>query len=170
MQKTVIILGSARSKGNTYKIVEELRKSIDAELIDLRDYRISPYDYEHKNRDDDFLPLIRKIVKEYDLILFATPIYWYTMSARMKIFFDRISDCLQIEKETGRKLRGKKMAALCCGSIPTSIDSFFNVFKLSAGYLGMEYQGDVHTWIDEKDEIEDSLKEHLTAFAKAISS
>ena len=34
----------------------------------------------------------------------------------MKKFFDRISDCIKIEKETGRKLRGMEMAVLSCGS------------------------------------------------------
>ena len=41
------------------------------------------YDYEYKNQNDDFLPTIKKILA-YDLILFITPVYWYSMSGIMK--------------------------------------------------------------------------------------
>lgn len=146
--KTVIILGSSRSDGNTAKIVELFRSTFEADLIDLAKLNISYYDYEHRNRDDDFLPTMRKIL-EYDLVIFATPVYWYSMSATLKTFFDRISDCLKIEKETGRKLRGKKMAAIACGSEETVTEGFFVPFSSTAEYLGMKYLGDVHTWIED---------------------
>lgn len=146
--KTVVVLGSSRSNGNTGKIVEIFRSTFEADLIDLSKLNISYYDYEHRNRDDDFLPTMRKIVG-YDLIIFATPIYWYSMSAVMKTFFDRISDCLRIEKETGRKLRGKKMAAICCGSEEAETEGFFMPFRETAGYLGMGYLGDLHTWVED---------------------
>ena len=104
--KKVIILGSARKNGNTTKIVDEIAKESGIDVIDLNDYNISHYDYESKNREDDFLPLIRRILEEYDTLIFATPVYWYNMSGIMKVFFDRFSDLIRIEKETGRKLRG----------------------------------------------------------------
>ncbi|MFK7972856.1 MAG: flavodoxin family protein, partial [Bacteroidia bacterium] len=108
--KTVIIQGSARSVGDTSKIVNLLQAQLGCEIIDLNDYVIRQYDYECMNSDDDFMPLIRRIVDEYDLLVFATPVYWYSMSGIMKAFFDRITDCLDMEKETGRKLRGMSMA------------------------------------------------------------
>jgi len=165
MPKTAIILGSSRSNGNTYKIVQHLRTLIEADLIDLNDYTMSAYDYDSKNQYDDFLPLMRKLVENYDTLIFATPVYWYTMSATMKIFFDRISDCLRIDKDTGRKLRGKKMAAICCGSEPSPTPAFFTPFKLSADYLGMDYLGDVHTWIEEET-ISTEVLEVLKGFVK----
>ncbi|MEP6929240.1 MAG: NAD(P)H-dependent oxidoreductase, partial [Flavobacterium sp.] len=110
--KTVIILGSSRKNGNTTKIVDQIAKESNIDVINLSDYTISYYDYESKNIDDDFLPLIRRIIEKYDTLIFATPIYWYNMSGIMKVFFDRISDLIRIEKETGRKLRGKKIAVI----------------------------------------------------------
>ena len=82
------------------------------ELIDLNDFDISYYDYDHKNRQDDFLPLMKKLIERYKTLVFATPVYWYTMSAVMKTFFDRISDLLTIEKDLGRQLRGKNMVLI----------------------------------------------------------
>ena len=55
---------------------------------------------------------------------------------------------MKIEKETGRKLRGKRMAVLACGSDPRFIDAFFEPFRASAEYLGMEYLGELHTWLN----------------------
>ncbi len=48
------------------------------------------------------------IVDKYDVLIFATPVYWYSMSGIMKVFFDRITDLLTIKKDIGRKLKGKK--------------------------------------------------------------
>lgn len=142
--KKVIILGSSRKNGNTTKIVDEISKEHGIEVIDLSDYNISYYDYESKNREDDFFPLIKGIIEKYDTLIFATPIYWYNMSGIMKVFFDRISDLIRIEKETGRKLRGKKIGVISNSHDNEIEDSFYIPFKKSADYLGMEYLGHAH--------------------------
>lgn len=169
MNKGIIILGSSNSKGDTYLVSKYLADKTNFPIIDLKEKNIAPFDYEFKNSDDDFLPLIRDIVHNYEIIIFATPVYWYTMSGTMKIFFDRISDCLKIEKETGRKLRGKKMAVLSCGSDKELIFDFYMPFKASANYLGMHYTGDVHCWIDEAVSIPDEVRNNLDGFAEIIS-
>ena len=163
--KRIIIQGSSRNNGNTSMIVQILRDQLDCDLVNLCDYKIGQYDYEHQNRDDDFLTLMRKIVT-YDVIIFATPVYWYAMSGTLKTFFDRITDCLKIDKETGRKLRGKNMAAISCGSEPVETEGFFLPFKESASYLGMQYLGHMHTWI-EKD-ISDLVLKIIQDFSEKI--
>ena len=164
--KTLIIQGSSRSTGNTSNIIGLLKEQLHADLIDLRLKNISAYDYEHHNQNDDFLPLMREVVK-YDLIILATPVYWYSMSGLMKNFLDRITDCLKIEKETGRKLRGKSLAAIACGSEETVTRGFFEPFRLSAAYLGMEYCGDLHTWIEEVEPTQ-QVKDSVTTFAESL--
>jgi len=142
--RKVIIVGSSRNKGNTTKIVDGIANKFSIDVINLSDYQISHYDYESKNRDDDFLPLIKKIIEEYDTFIFATPVYWYSMSGIMKVFFDRFSDLLRIEQETGRKLRGKKFAVIS-NSHDNEIEyDFYIPFKRTADYLGMDYIGDKH--------------------------
>ena len=142
--KKVIILGSSRKNGNTTKIVDEIAKESGIDVIDLSDYNISYYDYESKNKADDFLPLIRRILEDYDTLKFATPIYWYNKSGIMKVFFDRFSDLIRIEKETGRKLRGKKIGVISNSHDDEIEESFYIPFKKSADYLGMEYLGHAH--------------------------
>jgi len=148
--KTIIVQGSSRSGGNTNKITQILQNHLAADVIDLSQLHIGQYDYENANQNDDFMPTIKKIV-EYDSIIFATPVYWYAMSGTMKTFFDRITACLKTEKETGRKLRGKYMAAISCGSVSIEHEGFFIPFEKSAKYLGMHYSGHIHTWIEEND-------------------
>ena len=164
--KSVIIQGSARSNGNTNQIARLLQGGQEFDLIDLKDYQIGPFDYDFKNQEDDFIPLFKKIT-EYDLILFLTPIYWYSMSGIMKVFFDRITDCLKIEKELGRKLRGKQMAAVSCGSEKKATEGFFIPFRLSAAYLGMEYLGDLHTWVEEQNPDKEVIQ-RIKKFASQI--
>lgn len=162
--KGVIIQGSSRSKGNTHKIASYLQELTGFDIIDLRTKRIGPFDYEFNNHNDDFIPLITEIANTYDTLIFATPVYWYAMSGIMKNFFDRITDCLKTEKETGRKLREKSMAMVSCGSDAHLKEGFEMPFRESAHYLGMAYLGGVHTWI-ENDEIPEEVKKALHRMA-----
>ena len=142
--KKIIIVGSSRSNGNTSKIGDKISLKINADVIDLRDYSISYYDYESLNVTDDFLPLMRSILEKYDTLIFATPVYWYNMSGIMKVFFDRFSDLIRIEKETGRKLRGQKMFVISNSDEDKLDYDFYLPFRLSADYLGMTYLGEKH--------------------------
>lgn len=144
--KYLIIQGSSRSNGNSKMISDLLASQLSARIIDLKEIQLEPYDYHHQYSSDRFLQLMREIVMA-DCLIFVTPVYWYSMSGIMKNFFDRITDCLKIDKETGRKLRGMKMASVACGSERTSVPGFFEPFRRSADYLGMTYLGDLHTWI-----------------------
>lgn len=135
----IILIGSSRSNGNTRDVVTQIIEDIDIPIVDLSMLNISPYDYEYRNRTDDFMPLIERIII-FDTIVLATPVYWYTMSATMKIFIDRISDLLDIRKDLGRKLRGKKLFVIA--SFGTSLPKGFeDAFSQTCEYLGIEYLG-----------------------------
>jgi len=166
--KSIIIQGSSRIDGNTSQIAKILEDSLEAEIIHLKELTINSYSYRHENVNDDFLPIMRRIIN-YDIIIFITPVYWYSMSGIMKNFFDRITDCLKIEKETGRKLRGKNMVAISCGSDEIETDGFFVPFRNSAEYLGMNYLGDIHTWI-ENDKPGKDLIDKIKIFTNGINN
>jgi NAD(P)H-dependent FMN reductase len=142
--RIVAILGSSRTAGDTSLALKKLKESVDFDIVDLNDYNISYYDYEHKNYKDDYLPLIERLIINYDTFIMATPVYWYAMSGIMKVFFDRISDLLDIEKDLGRKLRGKRMAALSCSIGANLNEHFWLPFSETASYLGMTFIGGVH--------------------------
>lgn len=156
----VIIFGSSNSFGKTKKVIDDilghsnirpLRKlAIDEEfvvefpkrsipLVDLNDFDITPFDYDHLNLNDDFIPLIERLLA-YDTWIIATPVYWYNMSTQHKIFFDRFSDLLTIRKDLGRQLRGKRLFVISSfgDSYPKG---FEDTFEQICEYLGMEYLG-----------------------------
>jgi len=167
--KGVIILGSSRSQGNTNKIVTLLQKHTGFDCIDLKTKNIGSFDYEFQNKEDDFLPLLRSIVQNYDTIIFATPVYWYAMSGILKNFFDRITDCMTTEKELGRQLRGKNTGMISCGSSPELKTGFTMPFVESAHYLGMHYLGDIHTWL-ENDGIPDKVSDMVLRFSEKFKN
>lgn len=169
MKKGVIIQGSARSIGNTNKIVNLLANKLNFAIIDLNQKNIGQYDYENKNSSDDFLPTIREIIENYDTIIFATPVYWYSMSGIMKAFFDRITELLKTEKELGRKLRMKNMAMVSCGSDHILQEGFTMPFFETANYLGMNYVGDVHTWV-ENDSVPEIVISSIEEFSEKIKA
>lgn len=137
--KAIVIFASSNEDGNTAKLLKSLDNLLDLEIIKLNDYNIGFFDYKLKHKADDHLPLVRKIL-EYDKVIFACPVYWYTMPAQMKVFFDRFSDILVIEKDVGRQLRGKKAYILSTGADTKPKRSFEEVFRNSFKYLGMKYQ------------------------------
>ena len=142
--KKLILLGSARNDGDTKNLTSQLAQRTGWDVIDLNNYTISNYDYNHANRDDDYLPLMKSILATYDTLIFATPVYWYAMSGIMKTFFDRITDLITVEKDLGRTLRGKKMAVLTSSAGSNLGDDFWIPFKASAEYLGMHYVANAH--------------------------
>jgi len=159
MTQGIIILGSANSQGDTFKHAHYLSQLTGFPMLDLKTKNILPFDYEFKNQEDDFLDTFKEIVDNYNLLIFATPVYWYSMSGIMKIFFDRISDCLKIHKDSGRKLRGKKMAVLSAGYDRELKPGFHMPFIESAKYLGMTYVGDTHL-AEEKSDLENQNAIH----------
>lgn len=98
-----------------------------------------------------FLPLMQKIIANYDTFIFATPVYWYSMSGIMKVFWDRMTDLITIEKDLGRQLRGKNMAVLSCSNGNNLGENFWLPFTESADYLGMHYLGNLHTYEGQDD-------------------
>ena len=142
--KAVIIIGSSRSDGNTRTIVNQIVEQTQWPVIDLNRYTFSYYDYTHNNKHDDYLSLLQNLVNKYDTFVFATPVYWYAMSGIMKVFFDRLTDVLTIEKNIGRSLRGKQMAVLSCSNGNHLGNAFWLPFIHTAKYLGMHYIGNAH--------------------------
>jgi len=128
MTNPIIILGSSRTFGETRKVVDSIIGNNKIPIIDLKSLDISIYDYDHYNKNDDFIPLMEKIIT-HDLIVLATPV------------LDRLTDLLDIRKDLGRKLYGKKLfiiSSLASNLLP---QGFEYPFWQTAEYLKMEYKG-----------------------------
>ena len=62
-----------------------------------------------------------------------------------------------------------QMAVISCASDQELKPGFHMPFIESAHYLGMQYIGDVHAWI-ENDQVPKIVKERLEAFSQKIQS
>ena len=118
--KIVIINGSAR-KGNTLTAINAFIKGAaeknEIEVIAPDKLHISPCKgcgacQCHKGcvDQDDTNPTINKLV-EADMILFATPVYWWGMTAQLKQVIDKCY-C------RGRQLKEKKIGLIVVGGSP----------------------------------------------------
>lgn len=168
MSNAIAVFASARRNGNTGKFIDWIADELRIDVIDLSQKEISPYDYNHENMADDFLPLMRKLI-DYETLIFVTPIYWYGPGAQMKVFIDRTSDFLDIEalNAIGRRLRGKAAYIVCTSIHNDADDSFINSLKDTFEYLGMNYSGYVHANCEHGYEKENYLND-VNRFVSAV--
>ncbi|RST73032.1 flavodoxin family protein [Siminovitchia acidinfaciens] len=100
MAKITVLYGSSRTTSNTELLTKRAIDGLDATEIYLRDFIIKPIvDGRHEESgfddvDDDYNAIIKQ-VDESEIIIFSTPIYWYSMSGLMKNFIDRWSQTLR---------------------------------------------------------------------------
>lgn len=98
-----VIYGGTRQDGNTEILTEQAVQGLSVEKIFLKDYEIKPIeDLRHSQGgfsevSDDYNLIIDRI-SPHDILIFATPIYWYSMSGIMKNFIDRWSQTLKDSK------------------------------------------------------------------------
>lgn len=101
--KVLGIMGSARPDGNTNDLLDVALAAAAAagaqvEKIMLTDHRVEHIENCRTcvergrcvHEADDFTSLMAKVYA-VDAILFASPVYWYSIAGRLKVFLDRWS-------------------------------------------------------------------------------
>ncbi|MYL63455.1 flavodoxin family protein [Bacillus hwajinpoensis] len=94
--KIVVLYGSTREHGNTEVLTEQVIKNLPVQRIFLKDFQIAPIvDQRHDESGftkvrDDYEQIVLPMM-DADVLIFATPIYWYGMSSIMKTYIDRWS-------------------------------------------------------------------------------
>lgn len=145
MPRTLALFASARRYGNTGQFMDRIAAELGVEVVTLDALNLTPFDYEHRNRGDDFEPLM-ELVLSHQQIIFATPVYWYAVSPSMKVFLDRLSDFLELPDllDKGRQLRGKTAFVVCTSISDEPSAAFMSAFTETFDYLGMRYGGVAH--------------------------
>lgn len=160
MSKPVVILGSSRSEGETFRAIGLAFAKGTVDIVDLNLHAIGAYDYENGNDSDDFLKVIEHI-QNTDTIIFATPVYWYSMSGTLKIFFDRLTDLITIHKKIGRSLAGKSIYLIATGTDETLPAGFEVPFHKTADYFDMTYQGAAYLYTGDDITLRAASEAHL---------
>jgi hypothetical protein len=135
----LVLLASARPTGDTAAFVQTVFAATESVCINLLDAPLASYSYTgHYPPDDSFPDIIGQLL-EHEVIVMATPVYWYTMSGLLKTFFDRLTDLVTIAKPLGRRLRGKRLFLLVVGTDTALPPGFETPFRLTADYFGMSF-------------------------------
>jgi len=103
MANVLGILGSARPDGNTNDLLDAVLKQAakegaETDKIILANHRVEQISNckdcieagQCVHADDDFTMLMEKVFAA-DVLIFASPVYWYTVSGLLKTFIDRWS-------------------------------------------------------------------------------
>ncbi len=98
--KITILMGSPNKKGSTAILAEEFKRGAEeaghtCEMIDVCHANVHPCTgciycgYEGPCAQKDDMEDIRKTLQQSDMVVFATPLYYYGMSAQLKTVVDR---------------------------------------------------------------------------------
>lgn len=145
--KTLIFNGSPR-QGNTTTAIEALKKGfeniddIQIEEIDASNVSVSPciacdscQNGEGCVYTDDTNPIMEKVL-DADMIVFATPVYWWGITAQLKLIIDKFYS----QSETLKGLE-KKVGIVAIGEAEQEDPQYTLIaeqFRCICNYLGWE--------------------------------
>jgi multimeric flavodoxin WrbA len=178
--KAVILFGSPRKNGNTIQLARVAadtlkEKGHSVRMLYLNDLNIRPCQGCYICRDkgvcriNDDMKDIRKYVLESDLIIYATPIYWFGPSGQLKLAMDR--SIAFLDKDYVSRVAGKKAITLMtCGD--TDIDTCrpaLDMFKKTFDLLKLDHVGNVAaTGCEAKGDIREEFKEKARQIIESI--
>jgi len=157
-KKVLVLLGSPRRKGNSAILAERIAGGARAagaavETVYLHALAIAPCKacyacQKPKSKgcsiDDDMQPLYRKMI-EADAWVIASPVYWFTMSAQLKLWMDR---CLAFGAYGKEPFEGKRIALAMTYGGEDPFDSgcvnALRTFQDAYNYVGAKIVGMVY--------------------------
>ena len=147
--KIVILQGSPNKKGSTNILAENFSQGAKAAghsviRFDLTDMDIRPctgcvtcgYEGPCVLRDDN--QKIREAVLDADMIVFATPLYYYGMSAQLKTVIDRF--CAYNSSITRKRMKSA-LLAVAWNSDSWTFDALESHYRTLVRYLDLQDQG-----------------------------
>lgn len=144
MKNILVFQGGGRPKGNTTQLIDSFVKgATDAgnavEVVSLMKNEVKGCLGCNACRygkpcvqKDAFNDLVPKI-KAADCLVFASPLYFWTVSARIKAFIERFY-CIAEEDPAPPLGRYEKYPARDCALLMTAADNFFWTFEQAVSY------------------------------------
>jgi multimeric flavodoxin WrbA len=126
MSSVLVVKGSPRERGNSAVLAEQVAAGARAagahvESVYLHGMNIQPCDACDSCQAgadvdciiDDEMQTLYPLIRQADAIVYASPIYWFTVTAQMKLFMDR---CYALggsaEGVSGHGLAGKRIGVV----------------------------------------------------------
>ncbi len=149
MNNILILAGSPRKNGNTDRLVASFadgaRKNNMVEIVSVSDYKVNPCigcnscftrDGNECFQNDD-MNLIYDKLKAANMVVIASPVYFYGLSAELKAIIDRLHTPMRNE------FKIKKLALILVGAatLPELFDSIIMQYKLVLNFFHLEDAG-----------------------------
>jgi multimeric flavodoxin WrbA len=166
-KKVLVFLGSPRKNGNSALLANRVMDGATAagaqvESFYLHGMNIKPCtacdacrrkDQKDCILKDDMTPLYAKLRKA-DVIVMATPVYWFTVSAQTKLFMDR---WYAMGGDEGYPFKGKRFGIVLTyggeDAFSSGAVNALRTFQDALGYTGAEIVGMVHGSADKAGDI-----------------
>ena len=144
MKKIIVVVGGGRPNGNTSQLVDAfiddaIEVGHDVEKISLNKIVVNGCIGCNACRygkpciqNDGFNDLIPKI-KAADLIVFASPLLFWTISSKLKAFIERFY-CIAEEDKNPQYGRYEKYPLKDAALLMTSADNFFWTYEQAVSY------------------------------------
>ena len=147
----LVLSGSPRKGGNTELLAEAFAKGATegqhhVEIVSVRDYKVNPclgcnacFNTDGVCAQKDDMAAIYEKMIQADMLVIASPVYFYGISSQLKAVIDRfhnpIRDTFHI----------KKMALLLVGaaSLPELFDAILTEYNLCLNFFNIEDAGKV---------------------------
>ncbi len=156
-ENIVILKGSPRADGNSSTLANQVaagatQSGAEVGIFDLHNMDIAPCDACDTCQETDGVCIIKDDMqtlypklRQADVIALASPVYWFNVSAQLKLCIDR---WYALETSAGNALRGKKFAlVLAYGDTDLYSSGGINAIHTIESicrYIGAEIVGIVH--------------------------
>lgn len=149
MSRIVVLVGSMRKGGNTYLLAQAFAegagKNNTVEIVSVADYKVNPcigcnscFTREGNQcfQKDDMAEIYEKL-RIADIVVIASPVYFYGISAELKAIVDRLHTPMRNEFQI------KKLALLLVGAatLPELFDAIKLQYQLVLNFFHLEDAG-----------------------------
>lgn len=158
MKKILVLSGSPKKDGNTASLVNAFAegarsKGTQVEIVytAFLKYKTTgctscrtcqKLDKYECVINDEAKPVLAKMSK-VDVIVMATPLYFFAASAQIKLIFDRMFSLYKWDNEAGTMetpLKGKTLVLIASAFESEGLDALEKPFALTADYSGMKFE------------------------------
>lgn len=151
MSRILILTGSPRRNGNTDLLAQSFAKGAEesnqVEIVSVCDYKVNPcigcnscFSREGNRcfQNDDMTAIYEKL-SQADILIIASPVYFYGISSQLKAIIDRLHTPLR------NSFNIKKLGLILVGaaSLPELFDAIITQYRLVLNFFKLEDAGSV---------------------------
>ena len=151
MSKILILTGSPRRNGNTDRLAQSFAKGAEesnqVEIVSVCDYKVNPcigcnscFSRERNRcfQNDDMTAIYEKL-SQADILIIASPVYFYGISSQLKAIIDRLHTPIR------NSFNIKKLGLILVGAatLPELFDAIITQYKLVLNFFKLEDAGSV---------------------------